>query len=288
MLTIPERVIVSAIAEATVKEVGFEKYSEEQLFAFLNKNGVVKAEYLVEAADKLRKNLLFYDRGFNIRAKLNLYWLLQNHKLKDEIPELNKIEKQDIDRLKEVAENRREQSAEVIQLYQQALEINPNNFEIISILAKEYLQKKDFIKACELGKRFYQADPQHHKEEYLHILSVYGHHLISNGEFSLAKQQYQKILEIEPNRISAAERLEEIDVYEQRLNPPIPNSPKPIRGLILSLILTIATILGLGIFGVRYYNKFFPCPQGQQKQWLFFCQPNKTRISNGDQLSSSR
>ena len=285
ILTIPERVIVSAIAEVTVKEPGFEKYSEEQLFTLLNNNGVVKTEYLSEAVDKVSKNVCCYDRGFNIISKLNLFWLLQNHKLKDEIKELNTIGKENIDRLKEVADNLRKKGAEVIHFYEHALEINPNNFEIVSILAKEYLQKNEFTKACELAKRLYQADPLHNKEEYLDVLSVYGHHLISNREFSLAKQQYLAILEIEPNRISAAERLGEIDVYKQKFNGSIPNLPpnilKLIRGSRFSLILPIVTILGLGVLGVGH-NQFFPCAQGQRKELLFFCQPDRTRISNGD------
>ena len=287
ILTIPEKIIVSAIAEATVKEPEFDKYSQEQLFAFLNKNGIVKTNYLVEAADKLSQNVCFYDRGYYIKAKLIQHWLLKNHKLKDEIQELEEVAEAHINNLIEAAEHARTENRneQAIRLYQEALEINPNNFKIVLILVKEYLQKKDFIKACELAERFYQTDPQHHKKEYLQTLSVYGHHLIYNGEFSLAKQQYQEILEIEPNRISAAERLEEIDTYEKNSNGSIPNPtpspPKRIRRSRLSLILPIATILALGVLGVGH-NQFFPCAQGQQKQSLFFCKPDRTRISNGD------
>jgi ABC-type branched-subunit amino acid transport system substrate-binding protein/Tfp pilus assembly protein PilF len=295
VLTISERVIVSAIAKATkigadLQENTPTKLTPEELLTFLKKNGVVQTEYLVEAVEKLTKNVCLYDAGFKIRAELVRRWLVRKHPLKDEIWELNTIEQEDVNSLQQIASRRRHmgKQEEALQLDEEALAINPNNFNTVLSLADKYLQRKNFSRASELYRRAYKADPEYpEKSKYLDALSEYGHNLITQGEFGLAKSQYEQILEIDPNRASARERLKEIKFYENRGVTPQEteslsqsqwrrNFRVPILPTILAILTFAASAIAIAL------QTTIPCPSGQQRQYGLICLKDTSKISRGD------
>ena len=154
-------------------------------------------------------------------------------------------------------------------------------------LAEQHLQVKDFEKYLELYRQLYEADSQRYKERYLDALSEYGHHLIIQQEYTSAKQQYNRILEIEPNRKSARERLSEIPAYENTIiiTPPIDVPPKK-KSLefrkIPTLVRMLTVMAMLGTVGYGTYQISSDCPPGKEKEFAVFCTEDQSMISSGD------
>jgi ABC-type branched-subunit amino acid transport system substrate-binding protein len=297
VLTVEERIIISSVAEAQKRFIEQTTEILEKPLDLLKKIGIHQTEQLSQAWEKLIKNGCLYDDGRKIRVELIRLWLLQHHSLQDEIQSLKtqELQTQENENLEHLVKNligvanfwsQQGKHQLALQHYEQALEINPNNFNIAVSLAEQYLQVENFEKSLELHRELYQADFTNYKEGYLHALSVYGHHLIIQGEYTLAKEQYKKILEIEPNRRSARERLSEIETYENtRTNTPsIKNPPQRrfqvYRGLSLVRILAVITVFGTVGYGT--YQASSDCPPGKQKEFGLVCVADKSRISNGD------
>jgi ABC-type branched-subunit amino acid transport system substrate-binding protein len=291
VLTIPERIIISSVAEAQKIALAQGRKVPEEPLALLNINDKNHKESLLQAWERLIENRYLYEDGRKVRVELIRRWLLQYHPLKNEIQNLQQ-QNENVEHLVEnliVVANFWSQEGEqqqALQLYERALAINPNNFNIAVSLAEQYLQVENFEKSLELHRELYEADIQNYKEGYLRALSGYGHHLIIQREYTLAKKQYNQILEIEPNRESAREKLSEIEAYEHtRSNTPsIKNPPRQrfqiSRGLSLVRILSVITVFGIVGYGTYQFSS--DCPPGKEKEFGLFCVADKSRISNGD------
>jgi ABC-type branched-subunit amino acid transport system substrate-binding protein len=303
VLTLEERIIMSTVAEAQKISIERGRRFTEEPLDLLIKNGINQTEQLSEAWERLIENHYLSDDGRKIRVELIRCWLLQYHPLQYEIKsfqteesqtELQTQENQEdiLNNLIGVANYWRQQGQDLLalQLYEQALAINPNNFDIVVSLADGYLQVNDFEKSLQIHKKLFEADSQSYREGYLDALSEYGHHLIIQREYTPAKEQYKKILEIEPQLKLAAQRILEIETFEK--NPLIPTpdtnnsltNPREInrRGSPLKTILAVTAVLVLGSVGYATYRFSSECPIGKQKEWGLLCIEDQGKISNGD------
>jgi len=157
--------------------------------------------------------------AYRVKVELVRRWLVKQHPLQREIWELEKLEP---------AAQKLYQSAtelegyellnNAIPLYEQALSINPNYFSTLFKLAERYLEIRDFSKAVELYKRAYLVNSIRVQEDYVESLQSYGLELMEQRKFELAKEQFAQILLIQPDNMSAQDKLEEIETYRARFN----------------------------------------------------------------------
>jgi tetratricopeptide (TPR) repeat protein len=229
LLTNEERIIMSTVAETQKIAIEEARIVPKEPFDLLSRNGINRMEQLSEAWERLIEKGYLSDNGRKFKVELIRHWVLQYHPLQNQI-EIFKInnsqtelqiqnEQEDIVKnLIGVANYWRQQGQNqlVLELYEQAFAIKPNDFNIVVSLAEQYLQAKDFEKSLELYEQLLQADYQSFKEGYCNALSEYGHYLIIQGEYALAKEKYHNILEIEPNTRSAIQKILEIETHEQK------------------------------------------------------------------------
>ncbi|MBX9253191.1 ABC transporter substrate-binding protein [Desmonostoc muscorum CCALA 125] len=296
VLTIPERIIISTVAEAQNRAIEQGQRFPQEPLALLNINGKNQRESLLQAWERLIKNGYLSADGRKIRVELIRRWLLQCHPLKNEIQNLQTQENVNIETLVDnliLVANflfQQGEKQQALQLYERAFGINPNNFNIAVSLAEQYLEAKDFSKSLEIHQELFQADSQDYKEGYLEALSEYGHHLIITGEYTLAKEQYNKILKIEPNKRLARQRILEIDTHEKNAISSTPNISTSLinptetnrKGSTLKTILAVMTVILMGGVGYATYRISSECPPGKQKQFGLLCIEDQSRISNGD------
>ncbi len=303
VLTDEERIIMSAVAEAQKIAIeGQRRFPEEPLDLLIN-NNIVQTEQLCQAWVRLIENRYLSDDGRKLRVELIRCWLLQYHPLQYEIQNLkiqeSQTELQTQNEQEDIVKNligvanywcQQGQNQLALQLYEQALAIKPNDFNIAVSLAEQYLQVKDFEKSLELHKQLSDADSQSYKQGYLNALSEYGHDLIVQGEYTLAKEKYNKILEIEPQTRSAIQKILEIEAFEQKsitatsdTNHPL-NKPKEKAYKISNLKKILSVIMVLIVGSVLYgtYRLSSECPPGKEKQFGLLCIDDLSRISNGD------
>ena len=153
-LPIPERVILLAVAEAEAraKDKGDTLFYEPS--QLLEEYGVVLTEQLVRAKDKLVEWSII-DIENKVKVELVLRWLVKSYSLLREIWQLEKVDSI-ANYLYEAGNNFPQEegiSKYKLQLYQQALEINPNHFTTLFALADGYNKLFEFIKAVELYNR---------------------------------------------------------------------------------------------------------------------------------------
>ncbi|XHR81571.1 MAG: tetratricopeptide repeat protein [Gloeotrichia echinulata GP01] len=211
-LSIPEQVVFSAVAKAEFPE---------DPFAVLRKNGVIETEILIQAAEKLVEQG-FVDKGqpdytqSKVKVEFLRRWLLQRHSLEIEIWELEKIEEQIVKIRRGAAYTYHEKGdhQRALQLYEDVLKINPNHFSTVLDLAEVYSKLGNFEKAIEYYTRAYQFDPLRNTKNIVRELENYASHLFINRDIKLAKQQYQRVLGIQPKRKQAQMRLKEIEAVE--------------------------------------------------------------------------
>ncbi|PHX54421.1 branched-chain amino acid ABC transporter substrate-binding protein [Tychonema bourrellyi FEM_GT703] len=277
-LSISERVIFSAVAEAQKIAIEKKQSLPEEPLTLLKNYGVIETNSLVEAAKKLAKNGFLDDTGRRVKVELVRLWLVKRHPLRKEIWQLEQLDIENVTRLCEVANSLKQQGKkdDSLRIYEQVLVLNPNHFNTVLSLAEEYLENQNFDKALELYERSYQFDQANNKECLVNALQKYGHELITQQTFSRAKKQFSRILKIDPDREFAQQRLKEIAVFIRRSNSSIQIQRKQVWiGLIA--VATIATV------GFGAYRVATPCPPGQQKVLLGIgCEPDTRRISRGD------
>ncbi|MEH1785239.1 MAG: ABC transporter substrate-binding protein [Nostoc sp.] len=289
VLTVDEKIIMSTVAEAQKIAIQQKIRVSEEPLKLLMINGINKTEQLSQAWERLIQNRYLSDDGRKVTVELICCWLLQYHSLQNEIQNLRiqKLQTQKNENVENIVKNLigvanfwSEQGKHqlALQHYEQALEINPDNFNIQVFLADEYLKLKDFEKSLEHHKKLYHTDPENFQIRYLDALSEYGHHLIIQRKYRLAKKQYNEILRIEPNRKSAKERLLEIETYDTR--GIFTQPPRIPRGSSLVGILAGITILGIVFYVANRLSS--DCSPGQQKEFGLFCIEDKNRISNGE------
>jgi ABC-type branched-subunit amino acid transport system substrate-binding protein len=238
---------------------------------------------------------------------------------------------------------RQEGSSQASAIYEEALKLNPNNFTTVASLAEEYLKIQNIDKACELYNRAYlfysinnrqsnilepllslakayshekkfdqslelytrayKIDPESSKEGLLDTIEDYGHQLILIREWTKAKEQFNLVLGIEPNRKISKNNLQQIEVLKTKTNLIVnqkndvsvvnQNNDVPVsinnnstqkqqnrkNWLLASLGIIGITVLGFGIYQQISKN----CPVNQQKQFSVFCVTQENNnISRGD------
>jgi ABC-type branched-subunit amino acid transport system substrate-binding protein len=153
------QVILSAAAEVQYRLEQGEPISDDPLL--LLKNYGILTATLTEIAKELFEYGFLDTTKRRVKVEFVRRWLLQRHRLKDEIIKLEDVHRKDIDNLISVAQNHPQTALE---LYKQALELNPNNFQAVTSLAQHYLQAENFDQAFNLYDRanqfynFYSVD----------------------------------------------------------------------------------------------------------------------------------
>jgi len=183
-LPIPERVIFSAVAEAQKRaDLKGDRFAAlrdrvlEKPLTLLKEYGVVLTESLIQA----EKQLVDWDfvdytedsentHRYEVKVELVRRWLVKQHPLKREIWQLEQLEP---------AAQSIYQSAidlqgyklfkNAIALYEEALSIDPNHFNVLFKLAETYLEMGARSKALELYKRAYKVDSNRTQESYIQL-----------------------------------------------------------------------------------------------------------------------
>ncbi|WP_392534694.1 ABC transporter substrate-binding protein [Nostoc sp. C117] len=275
-LSISEKVVILAVAEAQ------NSHTIQNPLKLLESYGLVLTNSLQEAIQ------LLIDKGFldsnpvKIKVELVRIWLLQRHPLRDEIRSLEILEEENVNQLLFVARScwmgDKQQQDAALAIYEQALKLNPNHFSTILELAEKHLQLENFDKALKLYDRVDKLDRIGYQEEFIKALDRYGHWLITQRNYIAAKQQYEKILQIQRENSLAQNKLAEIKAYQNNNN----NKANLIQQVLRLPILLISLGLIGGsvslIFGILLANS---CPAGQEKNLGIFC-INSLKISSGD------
>ncbi|NEO45183.1 MAG: ABC transporter substrate-binding protein [Moorea sp. SIO4A3] len=215
-LSIPERVVFSAFAEADnpVKNSYKNSYknSSNQPFNLLENYGVIQTTSLTKAVDQLAQ------RGFLDKPKRKVTiefirrWLIRRYPLQQEILELQKVEEDQTNPIYQQATTQYQQGqiTKALGLYEQVLELNPNHFSVVFALAEGYLELGEFDKAVTYFKRAYKFDQIRNKNGLVRSLINYGSKLIEQQGFPTAQYQFNQVLKIEPGNLLAQEKLLEI------------------------------------------------------------------------------
>jgi ABC-type branched-subunit amino acid transport system substrate-binding protein len=211
--SISEKVVLSAVAEAQKIAHEQNKSFPEDPLALLKKYGVILTEELVKAVDNLTSNDFLDDTKHRIKIELVRRWLVERRPLSKTIWKLEEIAKEEIKKLSEEATKLYQEGKkqEAINRYEEILQINPNHFGTLPIIAERYLELENFQKGLELYTRAYKLDAIHNKEGFLLALENYANKLINQRDFLMAKIQLEKVLEIEPDRVSAKYKIREIE-----------------------------------------------------------------------------
>ena len=269
-LTTEQKVIFAAVAKA--QDIAIQGNENKDIpqppLAILKRYGIVSTEYLNKAHEQLHNDGFLDNTRRRIKVEFVRRWLMRKvdiHDLKDEIDividlknaigNLEKIEEEDVNSLISVAINKPKMA---LRFYNDALDLNPNNFTTVISLAGEYLKIEELDKACELYKRAYQfysinnrqgivlqplltlaekyskaenfeqalkiyrladeIDRESSKDGFLQTIENYVHKLILAREWIKATEQCQSGLEIDPNRILFKQRLKEIEARESNTN----------------------------------------------------------------------
>jgi ABC-type branched-subunit amino acid transport system substrate-binding protein len=247
-LSIPEKVAFSAVAEAQQIALVQDQPAPEDPLVLLESRGVTPTECLSEAMKQLREQGFLDKTGRRVNAELVRRWLVQRYPLRQVIGELENLTPQALDRLSEV-------------------------WTVAAILRQQ--GKKQ---AVELYTRAFQVDSSRHKEGLVRSLLDYGRELLEQQELAQAKQQFARVLTLDPDNSSAQEKLQGIDAAERGRGHKTSSRHLSIALSAIASFLTIIALVGLGA-----YRSIAPCPLSQQKVLGIFCQANPDiNISHGD------
>ena len=281
-LPISEQVVFSAVAEA--QKIALEKSQSlpEEPLTLLKNNGVIPTQLLIQAAHQLAAKVYLDNTKRRVKIEFVRRWLVQRYPLQQEIWQLEKLEQEEVNRLWEEATRLGQQGKKrnALARYEQILEINPNHFSTVAALAKDYLEVEDFDKALELYQRTYQVDPISNIEGLLHALETYGNKLIVQREFTKAKEQFNRVLEIEPETVSVQHKLKEIAAFESGSNNS--NQYRHKRIPLGGMAAVVAGMIALVSVSFGVYRWSTPCPTGQQKVNGIICQAKPSNISRGE------
>ncbi len=286
-LTIPEKVVLSAVVEAQRNAIQKVQRHPEEPLTLLKNYGVIQIKELVEATSQLAKKGLLDNTERRVKIEFVRRWLVQRHPLRQEIRELEKLQQENVNSLCEVATKlqKEDKKQQALDIYNQALGLNPNHFPTLLALAKLNLELKIFNEALQLYERAYKVNPIN-IEALLSALETYGSELTTQRQYGQAKEQYNRVLELQPDRISAQQRLEEIQGYEsRRYRQSVSNnvSQDRLKGIPLRKIATVAGIIVLvSVSGISFYKWLTSCFVGQQKVHGIFCVADSNYISRGD------
>ncbi len=93
-LSIPEKVIFSAVAES--QKIAIEKAQIPENPLKLLKNYRVQTDELNQVTEQLLQTGFLDDRGYRVKVELIRWWLVQRHPLRQEIRELEKLDKPEV------------------------------------------------------------------------------------------------------------------------------------------------------------------------------------------------
>ncbi|EGJ28470.1 MULTISPECIES: ABC transporter substrate-binding protein [Moorena] len=290
-LPIPERVVFSAVAEAQQRAIspdqGFPEHPLHPL-SFLKRYGVSQTKSLYQATKRLKHNGFLDDTECRVKVPLVQRWLLQNHPLQQEILALEKLDQDQTNPIYQLATRRYQQGQiqKALVLYDEVLQLNPNHFSALLVLAQGYLQVKDFRQAVEIYRRVYQVKPVQSKEGLLRSLLNYGDQLIEQQAFTKAKKPFQQMLHIDPEDQLAQQKLEHIEakiaaISKTPINP-VHSTPNPTRLGIGKLAAGVAII---SLVGVGFYNLSTPCPTGEQKVFGITCIAKSSHTNTSQSIS---
>ncbi|MCF2150120.1 ABC transporter substrate-binding protein [Desmonostoc muscorum LEGE 12446] len=264
-LSIPEKVVISAVAEAQ------ENNTIENPLKLLEAYGLVLTDSLEEAIQLLINKGFLDSNPVKLKVELVRLWLLQCHPLRNEIRTLETLQENNINQLLPVARccwmGEKQQDA-ALAIYEQVLQLNPNHFSTIVELAEKYLEVENFDKALKLYERVYKLDSGRYQQQFLEALNRYGHWLIIKRNYVAAKQQYEKILQIQLGNTLAQQKLAEIKAYQASTHI-MSTSINYLRNLIkpnsrLVKLIFIGLISGIGSMFVGRYL-LTNCTAEQQK-----------------------
>jgi tetratricopeptide (TPR) repeat protein len=322
------KVVFSAAAEAQHREEQDDQVS--YIPTLLLRNYGILTDSLTQVAKEMA-DYGFLNESKRVKIELVRRWLLQKHQLKDEISKLAEVDKQDVENLCSVAQNKPQIA---LQLYEEALGINPNNFQTVTSLAKEYLQVEKFDQAFELYSRaykFYSINDQQErvlqpvfdlvteysqannldkalelyaqaykiaseesKDGFIETLEQYAHNLTINEDFARARQQYEQVLRIDPNRQLSQDKLAEIGAFGSKLKgvenlnsqPQIIANkttvkPNPFTQIMKRPVAFVALTTVVSVFGFGIYQQLSrTCPAGEKKELGVFCVGDNSKKRN--------
>jgi ABC-type branched-subunit amino acid transport system substrate-binding protein len=242
-LNIHEKVVMATVAEA--QESKNTNITNNPL-TLLEDYGLVITDDLEEAIKTLTNKGFLDSNPIKVKVEIVRRWLRERHPLHDEVRKLEEIAADNVESLLSVARSRWEEKGKqtnALILYEQVLELNPNHFSNVVELAEKYLEVKKFEQALKLYERAYKVDRFSYEQALIKGLEQYGHWLITQENFTVAKQQYEKILDIDPNHSLAKQKLAEIKVFQAKNQ----NLNINLRRIILSpILLTMLLIIGVG------------------------------------------
>jgi ABC-type branched-subunit amino acid transport system substrate-binding protein len=269
-LSLNEKVVFSAVAEAQKIDIEQEKLFPEDWLMLLKKYGVIPTSDLIKAVKNLTINTFLDETERQVKIELVRHWLVERRPLQKTIWKLEELRKEEINPISEEAAKLHQdgKNQDAIGCYEKILEFNPNHFSTLPILADRYLEIDNFDKALKLYQRAYQIDSIRNKEGFLLALEAYGNYLIKEREFIKAKFQFEEVLKIEPDRDSAKYKLREveaeieqqekldrkIEIYEQELEiKQLPPPKTPVRqgvrlGIIAGVLVLLAGSIGVKLF----------------------------------------
>ncbi|NET00155.1 MAG: ABC transporter substrate-binding protein [Sphaerospermopsis sp. SIO1G1] len=168
-LDLQQQIIIAAAAEAQQIAIRNNKsVIEEPLTLLTNDYGIFITQDLTDAYEKLSEYGFLDHTKRRVKIEFVRRWLMQKHRLKDEIANLEKSRQNDVEGLLSIAENSRQNNPETtFSLYQEAVKLNPNNFRGVISLAQEYLNIQKLDKASNLYTRAYKfySKTNHNQQE---------------------------------------------------------------------------------------------------------------------------
>ncbi|MBW4567160.1 MAG: ABC transporter substrate-binding protein [Tolypothrix carrinoi HA7290-LM1] len=199
-LSIPERVVFSAVAEAQRIAILENQRLPKDPSTLLKSYGVIQTEQLVQAGKRLATEGLLDDTGHRVKVELVRRWLVQHHSLRQERWQLERLEQEEVNPLLLVAAKLHQQGRKqnALTFYEQILKINPNHFSSIVALADGYLEVEDFDKAVELYTRAYKVDPISNKEGLLRALVALADGYLEVEDFDKAVELYTRAYKVDP------------------------------------------------------------------------------------------
>ncbi|MEY3401541.1 MAG: hypothetical protein RLZZ86_1156, partial [Cyanobacteriota bacterium] len=334
------KVVFSAAAEAQHREERDDQVSYNPRL-LLQDYGII-TDSLTQVAKQM-VDYGFLNESKKVKIELVRRWLLQKHQLKHEISKLAEVNQQDVENLCSVAQN---QPQRALQLYEEALGINPNNFQTVTSLAKEYLQVEKFDQAFELYSRaykfysfysindqqervlqpvfnlatkysqannldkalelyaeIYKIAPEESKDGFIETLEKYAHDLTIKQDFARAKEQYERVLQIDPNRQLSGFKLAEIGAFESAFESQLTGvqnlssqpqiianettvKPKPFTGIMKIPVAFVALTTVVSVFGFSIYQQLSrTCPPGKNRELGVLgvsCVVDNSKISRGE------
>jgi len=266
-LPIPEQVVFSAVAKAQKRANERQKTVPDNPnpLTLLKEYGVIPTEELTQAVKQLIEKGFLDETGRKVKVELVRRWLVRRFPLRQEIWQLEKLDEAAHRFYLAAAMFERDDENKLQKLrkaYEQVLEFNPNHFSALFAIADISLTVKDFRKAVEFYIRSYKVDPIRNKEGLVQSLLNYGNDLWKKQkQLKKAKQQFDRVLDIDPNNIAARDKLSELAPLIDK-DSRIDNKVRQISisAIVASVVVGIPLLIGIG-----YYLGANLCPTGQKR-----------------------